>query len=78
MEGADNHLYHAYAPDPIVLDTIRKGTLTGSGANCECGMPFIVLLAVGSHPDFDYFSTLTRSTSKRSTGTRVVPCQLVY
>lgn len=38
---ADSHLYHAYAPEPIVLETIRKGTSSGSGANCECGTPFI-------------------------------------
>lgn len=41
MEDADNHVYHAYAPDPIVFDTIRNGTLTGSGASCECGTPLI-------------------------------------
>ena len=26
---------HAYAPDPIVLETIRNGSSLGSGANCE-------------------------------------------
>lgn len=41
MEAADSHLYHAYAPDPIVFETIRKGTLSGNGANCECGTPFM-------------------------------------
>lgn len=31
------HLTHqAYAPWPIVLETMRKGTSFGSGANCEC------------------------------------------
>lgn len=31
--GADSYLYHAYAPEPIVLETIRKGTSKGNGAN---------------------------------------------
>ena len=29
---------HAYAPCPIVLETIRKGSSVGSGANCECAI----------------------------------------
>ena len=26
----------AYAPDPMVLDTNRKGRLSGNGATCDC------------------------------------------
>jgi len=32
---ANSYDYHAYAPEPIVLDTIRNGTCVGSGASCE-------------------------------------------
>ena len=35
----DKLTYHAYAPEPIVLDTRRKFTWVGSGASCECGTP---------------------------------------
>jgi len=38
-------MYHAYAPEPIVLDTSLKGTCVGSGASCECGM--VAFIAVG-------------------------------
>lgn len=34
--------YQAYAPWPIVLETIRKGTSLGSGANCECCMVAVI------------------------------------
>ena len=32
----DDIVYHAYAPDPKVLEMIRKGKFRGSGASCEC------------------------------------------
>lgn len=31
-------MYHAYAPEPIVLETSLNGTWVGNGASCECGM----------------------------------------
>ena len=33
----DRITHDAYAPDPIVLETSRKGRLLGSGAACDCG-----------------------------------------
>ena len=30
--------YQAYAPCPMVLETISKGSSVGRGANCECAI----------------------------------------
>ena len=30
--------YQAYAPDPMVFETILNGNCTGNGASCECGI----------------------------------------
>jgi hypothetical protein len=36
-------MYHAYAPEPIVLDTSLKGTWVGNGASCECGIEVVMI-----------------------------------
>jgi len=36
-------MYHAYAPEPIVLDTSLKGTWVGNGASCECGIEAVMI-----------------------------------
>lgn len=51
VKAADSHLYHAYAPEPIVFETIRKGTLSGRGANCECGTPFMAVVGPTTRTD---------------------------
>ena len=37
--------YHAYAPEPMVLDTSLNGTCVGSGASCECGNVGVIALS---------------------------------
>lgn len=45
--------YQAYAPEPMVRDTSRKGTSEGSGSSCECGIPFILTMLVAVRPVLD-------------------------
>jgi hypothetical protein len=42
-------MYHAYAPEPIVLDTSLKGTCVGSGASCECGIEVVMIATPKSY-----------------------------
>lgn len=42
-------MYHAYAPDPIVLDTSLKGTWVGKGASCECGIEAVMIAGLHMH-----------------------------
>jgi len=36
--GGNEGAYEAYAPEPMVLETSRKGRLVGRGATWDCGL----------------------------------------
>jgi hypothetical protein len=42
-------MYHAYAPEPIVLDTSLNGTCVGNGASCECGIEAVMIATPESY-----------------------------
>jgi hypothetical protein len=52
-------MYHAYAPEPIVLDTSLKGTWVGNGASCECGIDAVMISTLSHmHPGPNRFFPL--------------------